>query len=125
ERVLQELAADPARATQLAGHYTVLSYTMYALLVIGGLNTVISLLYYIKVLKVMILEKPLEEVEGRTPEPYNVPYGVSLYALVMAAFIFVVGIGWDPLADVRDRSVEGLIPPARERAQAPPPIVGD
>src|SRR5262249_6141520 len=36
-----------------------LSFTMYALLVIGALNTVISLVYYIKVLKVMALERPV------------------------------------------------------------------
>src|SRR5262249_17051074 len=40
-----------------------LSWTLYALLVIGGLNTVLSLVYYIKVLKVMVLDRPLEEVE--------------------------------------------------------------
>src|SRR5207302_6997823 len=36
-----------------------LSYTMYALLVIGGLNTVFSVFYYLKVLKVMALDRPL------------------------------------------------------------------
>src|SRR5947208_900377 len=32
---------------------------LYALLAIGGLNTVLSAVYYLKVLKVMILETPL------------------------------------------------------------------
>src|SRR5207249_4819767 len=46
-----------------------LSYIMYALLVIGGLNTVLSLFYYINVLKVMALDLPLDDIEGREPAP--------------------------------------------------------
>jgi NADH-quinone oxidoreductase subunit N len=74
-----------------------LSVIMYALLVIGGLNTVLSLFYYVKVLKVMILERPLEVVEGRTPAPLRMPASWSVYALVLAAMIFVVGLAWNPL----------------------------
>src|SRR5205823_2977031 len=46
-----------ARA-QVAGTSPALGYTMYALLIIGGINTVISAVYYLKVMKVMILERP-------------------------------------------------------------------
>ncbi len=98
---------------------TGLSYTMYALLVIGGLNTVLSLLYYIKVLKVMILDKPLEEVEGRPTEPLAVPYLPGFYAVLLAALIFAVGIAWGPLDTAsRVRGVEGLVPSAPAAAQA-------
>ncbi len=48
--------------------------SLYALLVVGGLNTVLSLFYYVKVLKVMILEKSLEETEGRPVETIEVPF---------------------------------------------------
>src|SRR5262249_37434354 len=83
-----------------------LSYTMYALLVIGGLNTGVSLVYYVKVIKVMILDKPLEEVEGRTPAPLTVPAGSVAYASVLALMIFVVGILWNPLAEASDQGVK-------------------
>jgi NADH-quinone oxidoreductase subunit N len=90
-----------------------LAYTMYALLVIGGINTVISVLYYLKVLKVMVLEKSLEEVEGRPTEPLKVPYLPAAYALLLAGALFVAGIFWGPLDEAsRVYAVEGLVPPA-------------
>jgi NADH-quinone oxidoreductase subunit N len=95
-----------------------LAYTMYALLVIGGLNTVISVLYYLKVLKVMALDKPLEEVEGRPVEPLKVPYLPAVYALFLSAVLFVVGILWGPLDTAsRVHGVEGLVPAGPASAQ--------
>ena len=41
-----------------------MSRSLFALLVIGGINTVFGLFYYVRVLKVMILERPVEELEG-------------------------------------------------------------
>jgi NADH-quinone oxidoreductase subunit N len=76
-----------------------LSATLYALLVIGGLNTVLSLVYYIKVLKVMVLDKPIEEVEGRAAPPLPMPAGSVVYAEVMAVLIVLLGIFWNPLAE--------------------------
>jgi NADH-quinone oxidoreductase subunit N len=109
---------DAGRVYQGWG-YEGLAYTMYALLVIGGLNTVISVLYYLKVLKVMVLEKPLEEVEGRPSEPLPVPGPVSAYALVLAAAVVVLGILWGPLDRAsRVRGVDGLVPPAVSQPRA-------
>jgi NADH-quinone oxidoreductase subunit N len=76
-----------------------LSYLMYGLLVIGGLNTVLSLFYYIKVLRVMILDKPLEEVESRPSEPLPLSGGAAVFASVMAVMILVLFIAWEPLYD--------------------------
>jgi len=88
-----------------------LSITMYALLVIGGLNTVLSLFYYVKVLKVMILERPLEVVEGRTPAPLAVPAGAAVFATVMAVMVFVIGLAWNSLDEAsRGRGVNGFRP---------------
>ncbi len=84
---------------------TGLSATMYALLVIGGLNTVLSLVYYIKVLKVMILEKPLDEVEGREAVPLREPAGARAYALLLSAAILLVGVFWGPLLDASREGV--------------------
>jgi NADH-quinone oxidoreductase subunit N len=87
------------------GHPT-LSWTMYALLVIGGINSVFSLFYYINVLKVMILDKPLDEVEGRKPEPLPEPVGVRVYLGLIMALILVVGVLWGPLADASRKGVD-------------------
>jgi NADH-quinone oxidoreductase subunit N len=93
-----------------AGHYANmsqpgLSYTMYALLVVGGVNTVLSLVYYVKVLKVMCLERSLEEVEGRPPRTLDVPLLPNLYAALLALAIFVIGIAWNPLSAASDKGV--------------------
>jgi NADH-quinone oxidoreductase subunit N len=84
-----------------------LSFTMYALLVIGALNTVISLVYYIKVLKVMAVDRPAEELEGRAPAPLRVPWAAGLYASVLAAAVLVLGImpDWYPLTAYSQQGV--------------------
>jgi NADH-quinone oxidoreductase subunit N len=74
-----------------------LSNTMYALLVIGGLNTVISAVYYVKVMKVMILDETLEDVEKREPRPLAEPPGAVVYASFMAVLIFGAFLLWNPL----------------------------
>ena len=83
-----------------------LGYWLFALLVIGGLNTVLSVMYYLKVMKVMILETTLEEVEGRPSPPLVAPEGSLLYAALLAVVLVVVGILWAPLARVSDRGVD-------------------
>ncbi len=100
-----------------------LSWTMYALLLAGGLNTVISLFYYVKVLKVMILEKTLEEVESRPVEAKPAPVLQSVYATALAAVILALGIVWNPLAVAS--SQEGIsgfrAAPAEPKAKASEP----
>ncbi|HMC63921.1 MAG TPA: NADH-quinone oxidoreductase subunit N [Gemmataceae bacterium] len=88
----------------------VLGNAMYALLVIAGLNTVFSLVYYANVLKVMILDRPVEEIEGLPPEPLPVPPGSAFYATVMAAMTFAVFFLWHPLGNLGDRGVKPLRP---------------
>jgi NADH-quinone oxidoreductase subunit N len=82
-----------------------LAYTMYALLVIGGLNTVLSLVYYIKVVKVAILDPPAEELAGRPVQALPVPAGSVIYSVLLSALILVVGIFWHPLAKASDQGV--------------------
>jgi NADH-quinone oxidoreductase subunit N len=89
-----------------------LSQTMYALVVIGGLNTVVSAMYYIKVLRVMILDKRLEEVEGRPIELLKVPALVAGYACLLAGVIVGLGIFWNGLANAAGTDgVSGFLPP--------------
>src|SRR5262249_48000520 len=71
---------------------------MITLLVIAGLNSVLSLVYYVKVLKVMIVDKPLEEVEGREPIRLPVRPPAAVYAGLTALVMLVLGVLWGPLS---------------------------
>jgi NADH-quinone oxidoreductase subunit N len=86
-------------------HYPGLAYTLYALLVIGGINTVISAVYYLKVMKVMILDTTLDEVEGRPAQPVRPPAGAAVYAALLALVLLVVPIGWNRLEEASTRGV--------------------
>lgn len=87
---------------------TALGYSMYFLVGVLVINTVLSAVYYIKVMKVMILDKTVEEVEGRPSPPIPIPVGAAFYSTVLAAMIFVIGIAWDPLAKASIAGVDGF-----------------
>lgn len=72
----------------------------WALLIIGGLNTVFSAVYYIRVLKVMVIDKPTEEFGDR-----RVPFAAGGYASLLAIIVAFLGIGWNLLAVVSDQGV--------------------
>jgi NADH-quinone oxidoreductase subunit N len=74
-----------------------LGSTMMTLLVVGGLNTVLSVFVYLKVMKVMILDQPIEEIEGREPTPIREPEGMQAYLGLLAAAILFIGLFWGPL----------------------------
>jgi NADH-quinone oxidoreductase subunit N len=95
-----------------------LSNVYYALLVIGGINTALSAVYYVRVLKVMILDKSLYEVEGRAPIPVRIPALATAYAGFLAAVVIGLGVAWNFLTVA---SSEGVRPFARE-APAPPAV---
>ena len=86
----------------------IVSGSLYTLLVIGGINTVLGLVYYMRVLKVMILERPVEELEGKTPtlvrtSPLNLGY-----AVVLAVLTIVVGTFWDPISNTTRHGADQL-----------------
>jgi NADH-quinone oxidoreductase subunit N len=95
-----------------------LSATMYALLVIGGLNTVLSVVYYIKVLKVMILDRSVDDVEGRPAVPLPERAGAKVYAGLLAVTIFAVGLAWGPLLDASRAGVDHFRDLSRPAAAA-------
>jgi len=82
-----------------------LSNTMIALLVIAGINTVISAVYYVKVMKVMILDSTLEDVEKREPRMLTEPAGAIVYATFLAVLTFGAFLMWNPLGDASQRGV--------------------
>lgn len=79
---------------------TGLANVMYALLILGGLNSVLSLFYYVKVLKVMVLDKSLEEVEGKPVQPLAPAPLPNTYLGVLAALVLFLGVYWGPISQV-------------------------
>lgn len=94
-----------------------LSILMYSLLVIAGVNSVISLVYYVKVLKVMIIEKPMEEIEGRPALALTTGWGARVFASVMAVLVLVLGILWNPMAVVSKDATSPFQNPKNENAK--------
>jgi NADH-quinone oxidoreductase subunit N len=101
-----------------ASAQTSLAYSMYFLVGALVINTVLSAVYYIKVMKVMILDKTVEEVEGRPSPPIPIPVGPAFYSTVLAAMIFVIGIAWDPLAKASTAGVDGFHQTTMEKPRA-------
>jgi NADH-quinone oxidoreductase subunit N len=82
----------------------------FALLVIGGLNTVFSAVYYLRVLKVMILDKSAEETEGREAARLRVPAGAAAFTGLLAAGVVALGVAWNPLIVASDKGVAKFSP---------------
>jgi NADH-quinone oxidoreductase subunit N len=74
-----------------------LGATLLGLLVIGGLNSVLSAVYYLKVLKVMILEQRAEDLEGREPQRLHERVPTVVYSGLLALAVLVLGVLWAPL----------------------------
>ena len=92
------LAVFNAAGRASAGPHPWLGNVYYALLVIGGLNTAFSAFYYVRVLKVMVLDKSLDEVEGREPAPLPAPVSGAAYAGFLAAAVLGLGVAFNFLA---------------------------
>jgi NADH-quinone oxidoreductase subunit N len=107
-------------------HYTATNeptfgFIMYALLVIGGINTVLSAVYYIKVLKVMTIDRLPDDVpDADTHVP--LPIGSALYGSLLAAMVVVVFLAWDPLGEASNRGVDRFhsIPSPVRKAEVKP-----
>ena len=87
-----------------------LSNLMYATLVIAGINTVFSAVYYLRVLKVMIIERSVEMVEGKEPEPLPVTASAALYSSLLAGVVLVLGILWNQIYSDSTRGVSPWVP---------------
>jgi NADH-quinone oxidoreductase subunit N len=74
-----------------------LGATLFGLFAVGAFNTVLSAVYYVRVMKVMILDRRAEDLEGREPVRYPEPGPSVFYAVVMALLVFGLGLAWNPL----------------------------
>jgi NADH-quinone oxidoreductase subunit N len=82
-----------------------LATTLFGLLLIGGLNTVLSAVYYVKVMKVMILDTTVEDVEGREPARLRESVPAVVYAVLAA--VVVLGLGFvNPLYQASKEGVK-------------------
>ncbi len=90
-----------------------LGATLVVLLAIGGLNTVFSAVYYMKVMRVMIIEGRAEDLEGQEPARLPERAGPVTFAGVMTAAVVVLGLLWNPLTDVSRDGVDRFIPQAK------------
>jgi NADH-quinone oxidoreductase subunit N len=76
---------------------------LFGLLLVGGVNTVLSAMYYIKVMKVMIVQGRVEDLEGREPTPLPEPAGPRLFAGLTAMAVLALGIVVSPVVSQSDR----------------------
>ncbi len=78
------------------------------LLMIGAINTVISLFYYLRVVKAMCLEEP---AEGQQPVTFPIWKSVDgWFVLVLTLPVVVFGVFWGPLHDWALAACRDLLP---------------
>jgi NADH-quinone oxidoreductase subunit N len=80
-----------------------LSTWLIVTLVLGGINSVLSAVYYVKVMKTMILDERVEDVEGKEPVPLREPAPSVIFAVVLAGAVTVFLAIWGPLQKAGDQ----------------------
>jgi NADH-quinone oxidoreductase subunit N len=83
---------------------------LYWLLVVGLANTVFSLFYYMRVLRVMIIDSPVSEAHSWTVPPRVAVY-CALFILVNVGFM-IVGKAWDAVDGLTRFAVPDLLGPS-------------
>ena len=106
---------DAGRDATAAGHAG-LSTAFYALLGVGAVNTAISAYYYLRVVRVMMLEE-----SGESP-PVATGGSAVFYLVVLAALLVALGVVWNPLTAAADRAAAPFAAPPKPIAG--PPTVG-
>src|SRR5262249_37835905 len=96
-----------------------ISLTLYTLLAVAVINTVLSLVYYVKVLKVMIVDRPVEEIEGAEPASLPVAPGAAFYATLVAAMTVAVFFAWNPIGGLSDQAARSFPLRAPEGREGP------
>jgi NADH-quinone oxidoreductase subunit N len=94
---------------------TALATWLYAAFAFLGLNSVLSAVYYLKVMKVMILEEKAEDVEGKPARELPEPVLARGYALLLSLVVLVGIFAWSP---VEKASVKGSYAETRESKTA-------
>lgn len=71
-----------------------LDNVLWVLIIVAGLNAVLSLFYYLRVVKVMMMDEPAADAPDRGVPLVSLP---GLYVLAITLPILVLGIWWDSL----------------------------
>ncbi len=79
--------------------------TMLALLVIGGLNTALSLFYYLRVVKVMALDP---ESEHRAPRTFSLVSVPGVYVVLLTVPLLVLGLFYGGFYELTKQVTRGL-----------------
>ena len=88
---------------QSASNFPDWQYVFYGLLIVAGLNTVVSAGYYLKVLRVMVLDAPPANEPPAAGGAVHVVYTSVLAGLVVLAFVF-----WNPLNTASNQAAQSL-----------------
>ena len=99
-----------------------LSVVLYTTLVFGGINSVLSAVYYVKVMKTMISDERIEDIEGKEPVPLCEPVPAVIYAGVLAAGVFAAGLLWGPLNDASEKGSYSRATRHPDHAAQPGPV---
>jgi NADH-quinone oxidoreductase subunit N len=67
---------------------------LYPLLIVGGLNTVLSLFYYLRLVKIMALDP---EPPSRLPISFSLVSAEGVFIVLVTVPVAVLGVWWDPL----------------------------
>ncbi|MBL8829003.1 MAG: NADH-quinone oxidoreductase subunit N [Planctomycetaceae bacterium] len=78
---------------------------LYTLLIIGGLNTVLSLVYYLRVVKVMTIDA---EPQDRVLPSFSMLTPGGVFITLMTIPVAGLGIWWDPLNVLAQQAVRQL-----------------
>ncbi len=79
--------------------------TMLALLIIGGLNTVVSLFYYVRVIKVMTIDP---EPEHRPPAQFSMVSLPGAFIAAMTVPVLALGIWWNGINEILRAATQRL-----------------
>jgi NADH-quinone oxidoreductase subunit N len=84
-------------------------WVYFGLLVVAALNTAISAGYYLRVVRAMTLDDPVDSA------PIRVPTGGQVLVILLAGLVVIVGLFWDPLMRTAERGARAF--------EMPPPTV--
>jgi len=93
-------------SAKFAAFAALLDANMYLLLVIGGLNTVLSLFYYLRVVKVMAIEAEPEDRPAPSIPWFSAP---GVYAVLLAGMMILIFVRWGGLWTIGQVAGQALV----------------
>ena len=97
-----------------------LANVFFALLVIGGLNTAFSAFYYMRIVKAMVFEQPVEALEGQPVPPLNVSVEATTFIGALGAVVLAMGLVVNPVLSASHFGVRTFAPQVFVQTPNPP-----